>query len=130
MLLVPVFKLNVPYLPTDIVSTLVYTIKVPKLQGKWICCNDSVCTVCTSTTQAVRCYSFIGCKATGGTDNGYIYKCGEYWLGDAHFGGLTTAHAWRLFSTATSLPLDFWSLDQKSIQDKTMGNKNKKGSRK
>ena len=22
---------------------------------------------------------------------------------------------------ATSLPLDFWSLDQKSIQDKTMG---------
>ena len=51
---------------------------------------------------------------------------GEYWLGDAHFGGLTTAHAWRLFSTATSLPLDFWSLDQKSIQDKTMGNRNKK----
>jgi len=27
---------------------------------------------------------------------------GEYWLGDAHFGGLTTAHAWRLFSTATA----------------------------
>jgi len=28
-------------------------------------CNNSVCTVCTSTTHAVRCYSFIGCKATG-----------------------------------------------------------------
>ena len=56
-----------------------------------------------------------------------IYICaGNTGLVTLTFGGLTTAHAWRLFTTATSLPLDFWSLDQKSIQDKTMGNKNKK----
>ena len=69
-------------------------------------CNDSVCTVCTSTTQAVRCWLFIGCKATEGTNNGYIYKRGE------------TGFEWRsllagsllrmrrcLFTTATLLPL-------------------------
>jgi hypothetical protein len=30
----------------------------------------------------------MGCKATVGTDNGYIYKRGQNWLGDAPFGGL------------------------------------------
>ena len=55
-----------------------------------------------------------------------IYICaGNTGLVTLTFGGLTTAHARRLFTTATSLPLDFWSLDQKSTQVKTMGNKNK-----
>ena len=54
-----------------------------------------------------------------------MYMPGNTGLMTLTFGRLTTAHVRRLFTAATSLPLDFWSLDQKSTQDKTMGNKNK-----